>query len=170
MDHWVGVGGGRWLLDRLNYDIHRVNGGRGVSTAADLRFEDITVGDQASFLYALTEQDIDQFAALSGDFNPLHVDEEYASSTPFGRRIVHGMFLASLLSRLVGMYLPGRRCLYLAQSLDFVHPVYVGDEVKILGEVQNKQDATRTLLIRTEIYTLSGQLAVRGKAHVKVLE
>lgn len=139
-------------------------------SAKDLCFDDIAVGDKASFQYTLSNRDIDKFANLSGDFNPLHVDDEYASSTPFGRRIVHGMFLASLFSRLVGMYLPGRRCLYLAQSLDFVHPVFAGDRIEVQGEVKHKQNVTNTLVIRTEIYTLSGQLAVRGKAYVKVVE
>ena len=147
------------------------NSGRhSIDIAADLHFEEIKVGARASFRHTLTEQDIDQFATLSGDFNPLHIDEEYAATTQFGQRIVHGMFLASLFSRLVGMYLPGRRCLYMSQSLDFIQPVHVGDEVEVVGEVQHKQDATRTLVIRTEIYVLPDRLAVRGKALVKVLE
>jgi len=141
-----------------------------MSIAVDLRFEDIKIGDRASFRRTVTEQDIDEFAALSGDFNPLHIDGEYAANTQFGRRIVHGMFLASLFSRLVGMHLPGRRCLYMSQSLDFIQPVYVGEEIEVVGKVQRKQDATKTLVIRTEIHALPNRLVVRGKAHVKVLE
>ena len=147
------------------------NSGRhGIDTASDLRFEDIKIGARASFKRTVTERDINEFAVLSGDFNPLHIDEEYAATTQFGQRIVHGMFLASLFSRLVGMYLPGRRCLYMSQSLDFIQPVHVGDEVEVVGKVQRKQDATKTLVIRTEIYVLPDRLAVRGKALVKVLE
>lgn len=144
-------------------------GDRSVGAAADLRFEDIAVGDEVSFLVTIHERHTEQFAALSGDFNPLHVDEGYAASTPFGRRIVHGMFLASLFSRLVGMYLPGRRCLYLSQSLDFVQPVYIGDQIRIKGEVQRKEEVTKALVIRTAIHALPDRLVVRGKAHVKVI-
>ena len=79
------------------------------------------------------------------------------------------MFLAALFSRLVGMYLPGRRCLYLSQSLDFTQPVFVGDEVEVTGEVVRKQDDTNTLVISTTLKVLPDRLAVRGKAYVKVL-
>ena len=138
--------------------------------AADLCFRDVEVGAKASFRHVLTESDVVQFAALSGDFNPLHLDRGYAATTTIGHRIVHGMFLASLFSRLVGMHLPGRRCLYLSQSLDFLRPARVGEEVEVIGEVTGKQQATRTLVIRTEIFIVPHVLAVRGKAIVKVLD
>ena len=80
------------------------------------------------------------------------------------------MLLASLLSRLVGVHLPGRRALYLSQSVDFVQPVYVGDEVEVVGEVIRKQLAMRALVIRTEINASPDRPAVRGKAHVQVFE
>jgi acyl dehydratase len=138
--------------------------------AADLSFDEIQIGDRASFRHTISAQGVGQFATLFGDFNPLHFDAEYAAGTPFGRPIVHGMFLASLFSRLVGMYIPGRRALYLSQSIDFVQPVHVGDEVEVVGEVKRKQLAMRALVIRTEIYALPDRPAVRGKAHVQVLE
>ena len=141
-----------------------------MTIAADRRFEDIKVGDRASFRHTISDQDVSAFAALSGDFNPLHTDREYASTTQFGRRIVHGMLLASLFSRLLGMHLPGRRCLFMSQSLDFVQPVYVGEELQVCGQVLRTQDATRTLVIQTTIRALPDRLVVRGKAHVKVLE
>ena len=137
---------------------------------ADLHFDAIAVGAKVSFRRVVQQEDVEAFARLSGDFNPLHVDPQYAAQTQFGRPIVHGMFLGSLLSCLVGMHLPGRRCLYVSQSLDFLQPVHVGDELEITGEVQHKQDALRTIVIQTEIRILPEQLAVRGKAHVKVLE
>lgn len=136
----------------------------------DLRFDDIRIGAKVSFRRVVVQQDVEQFALLSGDFNPLHMDEHYAAQTQFGRPIVHGLFLGSLFSCLVGMHLPGRRCLYVSQSLDFLQPVYVGDALEITGEVQRKQDALKTVVIQTEIRVLPQRLAVRGKAHVKVLE
>ena len=141
-----------------------------VDTSADLQLKDIAVGSRASFSHRVTVEDVDRFARLSGDMNPLHTDEDYASNTSFGQRVVHGMFLASLLSRMVGMYLPGRRCLYLSQSLDFVQPVFIGDTVRVSVEVLQKQEATKTLVLRTEIHSLPDKLVVRGKAHVQVLE
>lgn len=140
-----------------------------MESIAELKFDEIEVGTSATFIHKITGADVEQFASLSGDFNPLHLNDEFAATTQFGRRIVHGMFLASLFSRLVGMNLPGRYCLYMSQSLDFVQPVYIGEEVKVCGEVIHKQDATNTLVIRTEIYALPDRLSVRGKAHVRVL-
>lgn len=148
----------------------RTSARHGKATPVDLEFGQIKIGDRASFRHTITEQDIKQFAALSGDFNPLHMDERYAAATSFGRPIAHGMFLACLFSRLLGMYLPGRRCLYLSQSLDFVQPVHVGEEVEVVAEVLHKQNALKALVIRTEIHILPDRPAVCGKAHVKVLQ
>src|SRR6185295_7235732 len=83
--------------------------------AADLQFEDISVGQSAQFEMLVTEEMVGQFAQLSGDQNPLHVDHQYAAGTSFGAPIAHGMLLASFFSRLVGMHLPGKRALYLSQ-------------------------------------------------------
>lgn len=141
-----------------------------MDTIADLTFNEIEVGTSASFIHTVTMSDVEKFASLSGDFNPLHMDDEFAGTTQYGRRIVHGMLLASLFSRLVGMNLPGRHCLYMSQSLDFVQPVYIGEDVKVFGEVIHKQDATNTLVIRTEIIALPDRLSVRGKAHIRVLK
>jgi len=134
-----------------------------------LEYDEISVGMRASFRHAISEEDIRRFAELSGDFNPLHMDAAYASRTRFGKRVVHGMFMGALISRLVGMHLPGRRCLYLAQTLDFLETVHIGDEVTVAGEVQRKQETSRTLLLRTEV-TVCGRAVVRGKAHIHVLE
>lgn len=135
----------------------------------DLALEDIREGDTAAFTRRISNDDVVRFSTLSGDFNPLHTDPDYASTTNYKDPVVHGMFLASLLSRLVGMHLPGRRCLYLSQSIDFVSPVYVGDEVQVTATVLKKQTETRTLLLRTEIHVVPDKLALRGKAHVAVL-
>jgi len=139
-----------------------------VVMAVDLDFDDIPIGAQASFQHRFTEDDIDRFAALSGDMSPLHTDDHYAAETRFGRRLVHGMLAAGLLSRLLGMYLPGRRNLCLAQSFDFINPVYAGDMLEVRGEVEYRQEALRTLRIRTEIRILPDRIALRGRALVQV--
>jgi 3-hydroxybutyryl-CoA dehydratase len=140
-----------------------------MTAQVDLTYAEIDVGTRASFRRKITNQDIDDFARLSGDVSPLHTDNTYAAGTMYGERLVHGMFLASLVSCLVGMHLPGRRSVCLSQDFDFVGPVYAGDEVEVSGEVKKKQDATQTLVIRTEVVALPDRVAVRGKAMVRVL-
>ena len=137
--------------------------------ARDLRFEDIAVGDSASFERTITQEDIETFATLSGDHNPLHVDAAYAATTPFKKPLVHGMLVGSLCSTLVGMYLPGKRCLYLEQTLQFKKPVYAGDALTVTGTVTHKSDVTRVLTISISI-NKSGEETVAGTAKVQVLE
>jgi 3-hydroxybutyryl-CoA dehydratase len=138
-------------------------------TSVSVSIDQIKVGDRTFLRRKLTEQDIDQFASLTGDLSPLHMDNQYASSTPYGRRLVHGMFLASLVSCLVGMHLFGTRIVCLSQSFDFVQPVYAGEEVEVSGVVQHKQEATNTLVLRTQVSVLPDRVAVRGKAIVKII-
>lgn len=92
-------------------------------------FEDLKVGMEASHAKRITESDIEAFADLSGDDNPLHLSEEFAARTPFKHRISHGMLTASLLSTVIGTKLPGPGCVYVSQSLNFRAPVRIGDEV-----------------------------------------
>lgn len=92
-------------------------------------FEDLTVGMTASVGRTVSEGDILAFAAVSGDTNPVHMDEEFAASTMFGSRIAHGMLSASYISAVFGTKLPGPGCIYVSQSLRFKAPVRVGDTV-----------------------------------------
>ncbi len=140
-----------------------------LSAAADLRYEEIHVGMVRSFTRLISEADIDAFGALSGDVSPLHADHGYAQSqTGYDKRLVHGMHLASLVSCLIGMHLPGFRSVCLAQQFDFVRPVYGGGDVEVRGEVVSKQDATRTIVLATRVRA-GGQVCVKGKATVMVL-
>ncbi len=134
----------------------------------DISMDDIQVGDTASFDRTLTEGDVHSFAQLSGDMNPLHMDETYARTTKFGRRVVHGMLLGSLCSRLVGMYLPGKRCVYLGQTLTFKKPVFIGDTVSISGEVMAKSISTGIVEIAISI-TKDDEEMVEGNAVVQIL-
>jgi acyl dehydratase len=138
--------------------------------SADLRYEEIEVGMTRSFPRSVSDADIDAFGKFSGDLSPLHTSDAYsAEQTQYRKRLVHGMLLASFTSGLIGMHLPGRRSVCLAQSFDFVEPVYAGDELEIKGEVIGKNDATRTLTIRTSILSQQ-KLCVKGKALVRVLD
>lgn len=111
---------------------------------------------------------IDNFANLSGDFNPLHMDEKYTKTTQFGRRLCHGMLLAAFFSRLVGMYLPGKNALYFSQTVNFKSPCFINDQVTVEGEILDKSMATRIITLKTTIYNQDGQCLVDGTAKVIV--
>lgn len=104
----------------------------------DLAFDDIAVGDRAELQWTPAIGDIDAFATLSGDHNPLHTDAEYARAQGFPDRVAHGMLLAAKVSALVGMVLPGRRCLLLDYQLAHPNPVFAGDRVTVRGEVRER--------------------------------
>lgn len=138
------------------------------STARELTFPEIAVGDAFTVEHTFTETDVHLFAELSGDYSPLHVDPAYARTTEFGKCVVHGMLLASLFSRLVGMHLPGKHALYLGQDLAFRNPVLVGEAVKATAKVTAKNEGTRTLLLATEVRNAEGKSVVSGSAKVKL--
>jgi 3-hydroxybutyryl-CoA dehydratase len=100
-----------------------------VVTRKTYAFEDLQVGMEASYARAVTEADIVQFAELSGDKNPVHLDEGYAAKTMFKGRIAHGMLTAGYISTVFGMELPGPGCIYISQTLNFRGPVRIGDKV-----------------------------------------
>lgn len=133
-------------------------------------FETLKVGGQVTLRKPFTAADIDAFARLSGDLNPLHVDEEFAKRTRFRRRIAHGMLSAAYISSLVGMHLPGSGALWLHQSFEFLRPVFVSDEVEFLLRIERKSQATRTLLICVEARNQHGVLVMKGQGKVMVLE
>jgi len=136
--------------------------------ADDRPFYDLHVDDVFEIARTFSREDVLAFAALSGDYSPLHVDPEYAATTEFGGCVVHGLLLASLFSQLVGMRLPGRPALYLGQDLNFRRPVLVGETVRAIAKVQSKSEGTSTLQLATEIRANDGKTVVSGTAKVKV--
>lgn len=137
----------------------------------ELEFLDITLGQSAEFKVLLTEKMVEDFANLSGDFNPLHMDKDYATTTELGERIVHGMLLSSFFSQLIGMHLPGKYALYLSQNLQFHLPAKIGMEVLVHGSVEQIVSAVKTIKIRTEIINSENkQILVSGSAMVKLLK
>lgn len=104
----------------------------------DLDFESIAVGDVAELEWQPSVEDIDAFAALSGDHNPLHMDDGYARGQGFAARVVHGLMVGAKVSALVGTLLPGRRCLLLDYALAHPNPVYAGDQVRFRAEVRER--------------------------------
>ena len=138
--------------------------------SAEYAFDEIMLGVKTKFTVQINESTINEFARISGDYNPLHMDEQYASKTQFGKRVCHGMLLASFFSRLVGMYMPGKNALYFSQTLNFQTPCFVGDKVTIEGEVIEKSQSTRIITIKTTAYNQVGKCLVDGTAKVIVRE
>ena len=136
-------------------------------TAADLEFDELEEGREASFVRRIGEEDLEAFLALSGDRNPLHADRQYAREDGQPDRVLHGAFHAALVSKLVGMHLPGRRSLLLGLKLDFVKPVHPGDELRVGGKVASRHEAQGVVVLKTRI-TRDGEVVARGNATVKV--
>ena len=135
---------------------------------SEYSFDEIEIGMQKNFKIFISEDYLDDFAKLSGDDNPLHMNEEYASSTSFKKRVCSGMFLASFFSRLVGMYLPGKHALHISQSLTFVNPCFIGETITVEGKVIDKSPATKIIKLETTITNESGKRIIDGKAQVIV--
>jgi 3-hydroxybutyryl-CoA dehydratase len=129
--------------------------------------EQLKVGTKACFEHCISDSDVDEFARLSGDYNPLHADQQFAKSTGFRDRVVHGAMLVALASRFVGMELPGRRSLLLSLKLDFVAPTFPGDIVEVLGRVESIHPQPRVVVLRLMI-SCGGELRARGSAMVRV--
>lgn len=141
-----------------------------LSKSKNLNFDEIVVGQKSSFQVQITKEMIEKFAELSGDYNPLHMDEIYAQNSQFKQRITHGMLLGTFFSQLVGMHIPGEKCLYLSQNLNFHKPCYISDTVSVEGIVKEKSNSTQILEIETTIHNQKNVLLVDGLARVMVLD
>lgn len=133
-------------------------------------YEEIEVGETASISKCITEAEVSNFAGIIGDFNPLHVNPEFAKNTMFGQRIAHGMLTASFISTLVGCCIPGINALYLSQEVKFVKPVFLGDTITATAEVIEKIDEKRRVIMQTTITNQRGEVVVAGKAVTMVLK
>ncbi len=111
--------------------------------------EDLEEGMSATYGKTITEADVVLFAGISGDDNPIHVDEEYAKGTRFEGRVVHGMFLAGLISCVVGTRLPGPGAIYMGQTLKFRSPVRIGETVRVLATVIDVNREKRRVKLET---------------------
>ena len=134
---------------------------------AGLFFEDLTVGQSAEITRAIDAADIDAFAAVSGDVNPVHLDEVYARTTPFGGRIAHGMLSAAYISAVLGAKLPGPGAIYLSQTLRFRRPVKIGDIVTARVTISDL-DTNKARATLATVCQVDGRTAVDGEAVVMV--
>ncbi len=125
-------------------------------------YEAFRIGDSTTFSKTITEADVLLFAAVSGDNYPLHVDEEYAKTTRFGRRAAHGMLSASLVSTVVGLVLQKPGGIYVEQMLHFRRPVFLGDTLTATAEVVELIPAERRMRVRIRIVNQHGKVVVEG--------
>lgn len=130
----------------------------------DIPFADVKVGDKASMTKTVSEHDVYTFAGVTGDFNPVHVNNEFAKQTMFKERIAHGMLSAGFISAVLGTALPGANTIYMGQELSFKAPVKIGDTVTATVECIEKIEEKHRLIFRTTVTNQDGVLVVDGKA------
>ncbi len=133
------------------------------------RLRELRLGQTEALSRCITADDVAAFARLSGDYNALHLDDEFAVRTEFAQRVVHGFLHASLLSTLVGTRLPGPGALYVSQSIEFTRPVFIGDSVEARATVEKIDAETRLVTLATQICKADGTCVLKGTALVKVL-
>jgi 3-hydroxybutyryl-CoA dehydratase len=131
---------------------------------------DFTEGQRASLTRTVRAADVEAFAKLTGDTNPVHLDEAYAATTRFGRRIAHGMLAVSYLSALLGTTFPGPGTIYLSQSVSFLAPVYLGDTLTATVTVSKYRAEKGVLTLLTECWNQDGVKVIDGQAVVLVTD
>lgn len=129
--------------------------------------EDLSVGQTASIARTVTETDIVLFSGVSGDTNPVHLNAEYAATTPFKERIAHGMLSAGFISAVLGTKLPGPGTVYLGQSLKFRAPVKIGDTVTAVVTIKEITPEKRRVVLET-VCLVAGKPVIEGEATVMV--
>ncbi|MEM7491760.1 MAG: MaoC family dehydratase [Pseudomonadota bacterium] len=131
------------------------------------KFEDLSVGMSHETFHTITEKDIELFAEVSGDRNPLHMDEDYARQTPFGQRIAHGALTASYISGILGNNLPGPGAVFVGLNMRFRRPVFIGSEVTVRVEVTELQERGNKVTLKVSCI-VDGKAAISGDALVMV--
>lgn len=130
-------------------------------------FEDLEIGMRGTVSRTITETDLRNFSGVSGDTNPMHLNEEFARETPFGGCIVHGMLTASLISAVIGTKMPGPGCIYMSQTLTFLAPVRVGDTVYAVVTVKALMPEKKRVLFDTRCH-VRDMVVIDGEALIKV--
>ena len=130
------------------------------------RIDEIKVGDKAEFTKTVSESDIYLYAGVTCDFNPAHINEEYAKKTFFKTRIAHGMLLAGFISTVIGNRLPGPGTIYIRQELNFLAPVRIGDTITASVEVLEIDSGKNRVRIKTDCVNQDGTTVLDGEAVV----
>jgi 3-hydroxybutyryl-CoA dehydratase len=127
---------------------------------------EIKVGDEASFTKTITETDVYNYAGVTGDFNPAHINESFAKETMFKGRIAHGMIAAGLISTVLGTRLPGPGCIYVSQDLKFTAPVRFGDTITAKVEVEETNIEKNRVKLNTVCTNQKDDVVLKGKAEL----
>ena len=125
------------------------------------------VGQRATYTKGFSEKEVLEFASISGDKNPIHVNTAYAEKSIFGNRIVHGSLTSSLISTVLGMKLPGEGTIYLSQSLKFLKPVYIGEKITACVEIV-EIDSKKRARLKTYAFNENKDTVIEGEAYVKL--
>ncbi|TFG26917.1 MaoC family dehydratase [Candidatus Thorarchaeota archaeon] len=134
------------------------------------KYSDIKMGQTAEVTHTVTEKDIQVFGDLSGDYNPLHFNEDWAKTTMFEGRIAHGILSASFISTAIGMHLPGPGTIYMSQSMRFLGPVKIGDTITARVEVVSLNDEKQRVTLKTTCTNQKGKVVLDGDALVTLMK
>lgn len=127
--------------------------------------DEIEVGMSASYSQTITDTDVKSFAGISGDHNPVHLDEVYAENSRYKKRIAHGLIGASFFSAIFGTKLPGKGCVYVGQNLSFKRPVYLGDTVTAVVTVTSVDDKKNRVFFETKCF-VKNKIVIDGTAEI----
>jgi len=130
-------------------------------------FDQIEIGESASHIRTISAEDIDLYAKITDDYNPIHMDEEYAKRTVFGGRIAHGTITLGLSAPVIGMKLPGQGCALVSISSDFIRPVMIGDTITAFAEVIAKDAGKRVIELSLKFTNQRNENVAVGNARVK---
>ena len=136
----------------------------------DYGWPDLVVGQSAAFEVFVTAEVLNSFAAISGDYNPLHMDAAFAKASGFDGQVVFGMLTASFYSRLIGMHLPGKRALLHGIHVEFKSPAYIGDRLSVSGEIAYLNDAYHRLEVKARIVNQNGKVISKATIQAGVHE
>ena len=140
-----------------------------------VKFEDYKEGDSATHSKTITDEDVKLFAKVSGDYNPIHMDEEFAKTQMYGKRIVHGAFSSALISAVLGVKLFGPGAIYASQEVRFQGPAFIGDTLTAVATVkkkytkQGKSGELKFLDVETKVYNQNDELLTDGMAKVLIM-
>ena len=141
-----------------------------MSRIAQYRLDDIEPGLTKNFRVNISESLVNEFAKITGDFSPIHMEEGYARTTKFKQRISHGMLVGSFFSRLVGMHLPGKNGVLLSYSIKHLLPCFLDQEILVKGIVMDKSNSTRIITLKATVTDSSGKTLIDGILKVFVSE
>lgn len=141
-----------------------------VNILSVIKIMDLKIGDKYSTTKQITDAVVRAFAELSGDFNPIHLNEEFAKTTRFGRRIAHGMISGALISAVLGNEFRNRKVVYLGQTMKFTAPVFIDDTVTATGTVTGIREEKGIVTVETICTNQNDETVVKGEATIMILD